>query len=403
MLVANNGTTDHARAITEILEDADQILIAVAFLKTGGADLLGAILEKRLGAGAEAEIFIGTDFFLTQPAALKRLLTLKDRYPACRVMVADQTSATFHPKAYVARKGAEYLSLIGSANLTAGGLHSNEELSLCVRHSAGDPLTAQLIASFERYREEARFQELDPLLLEQYASRYRIHEAERQKFERARDAALPAAFDLRVIDDWYARYLADAEAMSDLAKRKERRTEARRVQRAIAALNRGPIDRHARDAFREGLRDLMTSNGGRHLWFSGDIHRRGNEALDHPKEMIDLFDVAQRAARLPPREGYGVVREAGDPIPGVGLNMATEILCTFAPDRYAVYNGNTVGALGALGIGAPSYANFRAIGPARYENLCATIKALGARIGGADFSEADSFLNWIYWQTKNHS
>jgi hypothetical protein len=80
--------------------------------------------------------------------------------------------------------------------------------------------------------------------------------------------------------------------------------------------------------------------------------------------------------------------------------MATEMLCTFAPTRYAIYNGNTVGALGALGIETARYAQFHAISPARYDQLCETIKALGSRIGTADLSEADAFLNWIYFEVK---
>lgn len=401
MLISNCGDVNHAKAISDILKNAEEITIAVAFLKLAGAALLTQLLDKRLEAGAEVEVFVGTDFFLTSPEALDQLLSLKQRHPICKVLIAEQASATFHPKAYVARRGDQYRSLIGSANLTSGGLSSNEELSLCVTHATSDPLTGQLIANFKQYRDGARFQELDTLVLEQYASRHRINERERKKFEQARDAALPAPFDLRVIDDWYARYLADPKAMSERAERKHQRAEALKVQKDIAALNQGSIDRKAKAAYQKGLRDLMTSNGGRHLWRSGDIYRRGSEALDHPKEMINLFAVAQAAAQQPSRTGYETIRKIGTPIPGVGINMATEILCTFAPNRYAVYNGNTVGALEALGIGAPTSANFQAIGPARYETLCATIKALGARIGGANFSEADAFLNWIYRKTTN--
>ncbi|MET3762211.1 phospholipase D-like domain-containing protein [Sphingomonas sp. UYEF23] len=400
ILIANNGPESHTKSIAEILEDADEITIAVAFLKLAGAELLVSKLGKRLRVGAAVELFIGTDFFLTQPVALERLLALKNRHPACSVMIADRAPATFHPKAYVTRRGDKYRSLIGSANLTAGGLVSNEELSICVAHAPEDALTKDLAAAFKRYREGNRYQALDPLVLQQYASNHEINERERKKFEKARDAALPAAFDLRVIDDWYSRYLADPQAMSDLAQRKGRRAEALKVQKTIVALNQRRIDQRATTVFQESLRDLMTSNGGRHLWGSDDIYRRGTEALSHAKPMIALFASAQVAAQRPTQEGYETIRKLANPIPGVGINMATEILCIFAPNRYAIYNGNTVGALGALGIAAPQYANFQAIGPARYENLCATMKALGSRLGDANFSETDAFLNWLYWKTK---
>ncbi|GAB6966899.1 hypothetical protein JCM25156A_09360 [Komagataeibacter kakiaceti JCM 25156] len=401
MLVANTGKTDHSVFIPDIIKNADEIFIAVAFLKRAGADLIAPLLEKRLAMGANVELFIGTDFFLTDPAALESFLALKDRHRACKIRVADRAAATFHPKAYMSRRGNQYRSLIGSANLTGGALSTNEELSLCVDHSVDNPLTTQLIATFDRYRQSPRFQELDSLVLEQYASRHAIDARERKKYEKARDNALPSAFDLRVIENWYRLYRADAKAMSDLRERKQRRVDALRVQTAIAALAGTPLNATTKATFQAHFRDLMTSNGGRHLWGSGDIHRRGSEALDHPKEVIDLFALGRSAATMPARDGYDAMRKAGEPIPGVGLNMATEILCTFAPDHYAVYNGNTVGALNALGITAPTHPNFRAISPPRYEKLCATIHALGRRIGGANFSETDAFLNWIYWKVKD--
>ena len=400
MLVANTGKASHTKIISDIIKNADEIIIAVAFLKRAGANLIAPLLEQRLVAGADVELFIGTDFFLTEPVALETLLALKDRYSACKIHLADRGAATFHPKAYVSRRCNQYRSLIGSANLTGGALSANEELSLCVDHGIGDALTAQLTATFDRYRKSLWFQDLDPLTLEQYASSHAIDARERKKYEKARDNALPSAFDLRVIEHWYQLYRADAKAMSDLAERKQRRVEALRVQAAIANLVDTPLNVATKATFQAHLRDLMTSNGGRHLWGSGDIHRRGSEALYHPRNVIAFFALGRAVAARPPGDGYDAMRKAGEPIPGVGLNMTTEILCTFAPDRYAVYNGNTVGALSTLGITTPAHPNFRAISSPRYERLCATIRALGGRIGSADFSETDAFLNWIYWEVK---
>lgn len=398
-LVSNEGA-GHSASIRDLLDGADDIKIAVAFLKRGGVEHIVPMLDERLAAGATAEIFVGTDFFHTDPCALEKLLSLKQRHPSCTVSVASRAAATFHPKLYAVRKGDVHCSLVGSANLTAGALATNEELSLCVAHAAGDPLTRSLGDTFERYRTWDRLQELDPLLLQQYASDHAIDKRERDKYEKARDAALPKGIDLRVIADWYKRYLADPKAMNDLATRKRSRAKALRLQRAIAALSEATITQKARATLREGLGDLMGSAGGAHLWGSGSIFRQGSKALNHEKDMIGLFALARSVSGRPAGEGYGAIRKAGEPIPGVGLNMATEMLCTFAPTRYAIFNGNTVGALEALGIETARYAQFHAISPARYEQLCETIKALGNRIGTSDLSEADAFLNWIYWEVK---
>ena len=211
---------------------------------------------------------------------------------------------------------------------------------------------------------------------------------------------MPASFDLGAITRWHRYYLANAKAMSDLASRKKTRARALKLQRKIAALNESPITQKAKDTLREGLGDLIGSAGGEHLWGSANIQRQGSQAKDHEKEMIRFFALGQSVARQPSAQGYAAIRKSGEQIPGVGINMATEMLCTFAPTRYAVYNGNTVVALSTLGIEVAKYPQFHAISPARYESICETIKALGSRIGADDLSDADAFLNWVYFETK---
>lgn len=400
MIVSNADDRNHSDAIATLLQGAEEILIAVAFLKKLGADHLAPMLEKRLAAGATVELFIGTDFFLTEPAALERLLQVMANYASCSVMIADRAPATFHPKVYCSRRGEEWRSLVGSANLTGGALRSNEELSFLVHHAAADTVTTQLGKTFDRYRSSKRFQALDPLVLQQYGSLHEIDRRERERYEKARDREIPGSFDLRGINEWHRRYLADPASAAAQAARRRNRARALMLQRSIAALASGDFDAAARKAVKDGLGNLMGSAGGSHLWSSGSIYRQGSKALRHPARMIRLFSLAQGASRRRPRDGYAEIRRAAKDVPGVGLNMATEMLCTFAPARYAVCNGNTVRALEVLGIASPRYARLDAIGPDRYELLCNTIKALGARIGAADLSEADAFLNWVYWKKK---
>lgn len=273
MIISNANGEDHAQAIDSLLEEAEEIIIAVAFLKKGGAEHLAPMLEKRLAVGATAELFVGTDFFLTEPIALEHLLRVKTRFPSCSVMIADRAAATFHPKVYSSRCGENWRSLFGSANLTKGALRSNEELSLVVDHAKGDALTTALKKTFDRYREWARFQPLDPLVLQQYSSLHRIDRREREKYEKARDKAFPDGFDLRVIDEWHRLYLADPATAAAQAARRRNRAQALRLQSTIASLAGRTIDGAARKAAKEGLGDLMGSAGGRHLWSSDSIYR----------------------------------------------------------------------------------------------------------------------------------
>jgi hypothetical protein len=139
---------------------------------------------------------------------------------------------------------------------------------------------------------------------------------------------------------------------------------------------------------------ITSANGHKHLWYSGDIHRRGQVALEQPTDTIALFALAETAAKFPVEKGYGILRDSAMHIKGVGLNMVTEILCTFAPKRYAVFNGNTRAALQAIGAEPSKSVNL--ISPGAYSRVCATIDAVRERIGGEDFTDADAFLNWVY-------
>ena len=400
ILTSNEDIFGHAASLRHMFDGADDIKIAVAFFKKRGAEFILTMLADRIAVGATVELFVGTDFFHTDPWALEELWKLTMENAGCTAFVAARAAATFHPKIYSVRKGNVFHSLVGSANLTGGALGKNEELSLCVTHAADDELTKRLEATFDRYRCWDRLQPLETLLLQQYSAAHAVDKRERAKYEKARDAALPSAFDLGTIARWHKHYLASAKAMSDLASRKKSRGKALRLQRKIAALNEGPITQKAREALRAGLGDLIGSAGGDHLWGSSNITRQGSQAKDHEKEMIRFFALAQSVAHDPVGEGYAKIRKAGEQIPGVGINMATEMLCTYAPTRYAVYNGNTVGALATLGIEIAKYPQFHAISPSKYEKICDTIKALGTRIRAADLSDADAFLNWVYSEVK---
>ena len=88
-------------------------------------------------------------------------------------------------------------------------------------------------------------------------------------------------------------------------------------------------------------------------------------------------------------------------IEGVGINMVSEILCTFAPDRYAVFNGNTAEALRAIGAESPNAGSL--FSPAAYARVCGIVSAVRERIGGNDLSDTDAFLNWIYQEKVKRS
>ena len=397
-LVTNHGVLSHQAAIAEVLTDAVEATLAVAFLKKGGAQFVEPLLEALLSQGGQATAFVGTDFFLTEPDALGTLLDLGDRYPAFELFMGRRAGATFHPKVYTSVKGQTFQGVIGSANLTGGALNGNDETSLLIDTATASDLHVSFQEEWVRLRASGRFLRLDRLALKQYRRAYKAVQARRKALDAAIAEAAAHDFDLQQLDALLARYEADADAMVERDTRAENRILARRVQHALARMEtRGRMSASDRASFEDRVRDLMSGKGdARHLWPSDAIFRQGTKTLKQPREMIDLFALGERASKMAPADGFDLMRVAAQKIDGAGVNMITEILSTFAPDRYAVLNGNTASALRSLGFEAPVTLTVGALRGQRYAEVVLVIDELRERIGAADFPETDAFLNWLY-------
>lgn len=397
-LVTNHGGLSHRTAIKDVLKGAAEATLSVAFLKEAGALYMEPLLRGLTSKGGRAVAFIGTDFYLTEPAALAILLKLADRQPRFEVFMGSRMGPTFHPKVYAAVKGQRIHCLVGSANLTGGALGENDETSLLVETAVGSDLHVSLKAEWTRLRSGGRFDRLDQTRLNQYRRSYKAVQARRRELDAAIAKVAEAEFDLTGLDAQLGLYRADEKAMAGLQQRGRDRKLARRVQTALAGMdNSGRISADDRAIFEARLTDLMSGKGeARHLWPSDAIFRQGTKTLSRPREMIGLFKLGQQASRRPLAEGFDQMRRAAQEIPGAGVNMITEILATFAPDRYAVLNGNTAVALRGLGFEAPKTLTVDALRGERYAAVAAVIGDLRDRIGAEDFPETDAFLNWLY-------
>ena len=115
---------DHSSVILEMLnQDLERLMVSVAFAKSQGAAVIKSALEKNKGKCA---VFVGIRNDITSYQALEVIFeTGADLY------VVDTGSRTtiFHPKIYLAETKNSATAIIGSANLTFGGLHNNIEAS----------------------------------------------------------------------------------------------------------------------------------------------------------------------------------------------------------------------------------------------------------------------------------
>lgn len=125
----------------------DRAIFSVAFVNEGGVTLLAPELQA---IGSRLTVLAGIRNPITSRQGLERLLGLGS------ILYAVDTggrSPLFHPKVFFAVGPAEARLVIGSANLTAGGLNNNIEAGVKLSFNRGDVLdegfVTQLMASFD--------------------------------------------------------------------------------------------------------------------------------------------------------------------------------------------------------------------------------------------------------------
>lgn len=122
------GLTAHSHlvAVKRLFEidPVKRAILSVAFVNQNGVDLLAGPLAQH---GGLVTVFAGIRNDITSRQALSLLLDL-----GVKLFVVDTGSrhVIFHPKLYYVRGKQEAKLIIGSANLTPGGLNNNVEAGL---------------------------------------------------------------------------------------------------------------------------------------------------------------------------------------------------------------------------------------------------------------------------------
>lgn len=127
--VTTGGDNNLLNGVRSVLDDADEALLAVAFVQSAGVNLLEPQL-KRLGNSTRLVL---TTTFGENAAALAKAHGLK----TC-INVLNPGGGTNHAKLYLGRRGSSASALVGSANLT-GGLVSNIEAGVLLKGQLSDP------------------------------------------------------------------------------------------------------------------------------------------------------------------------------------------------------------------------------------------------------------------------
>lgn len=137
---------NHLAAIARVfaIENPERVIVSVAFANEAGIRLV----EDRLSdLSNHVRVIIGIRNGITSAQALRRCLKTD-----CELYAVDTgtRSTIFHPKIYYAKSAVEVRLLIGSANLTYGGLISNIEASVLLTLRLDNEDHRQIAEDIER-------------------------------------------------------------------------------------------------------------------------------------------------------------------------------------------------------------------------------------------------------------
>ena len=145
-LVRNQGRRNHRAVIAALLKSCNRAVLCSGWMKVEGVKALLPAIDCALSNGATLTIYSSEKETLPDAAA-----AIPNR-PGLHHLIVPNHGAYLHSKLYYFEQGAKYTALVGSANITYGGLVSNEELSIKFSGIVGDDKHRELVKYIDNLR-----------------------------------------------------------------------------------------------------------------------------------------------------------------------------------------------------------------------------------------------------------
>jgi len=152
--VVDNTRESTADIVSRLTERSQDIRIAVAFASRDGLVLLSKAIDAALAAGAHLEFLVGLDLASTEPDALRIMYDWSQANGnaalCCHASVTR--GAIYHPKMYIFETQDTVAGVIGSSNLTNGGLRRNMEANLLLECTPRDEVASDIYEAYSRLK-----------------------------------------------------------------------------------------------------------------------------------------------------------------------------------------------------------------------------------------------------------
>jgi HKD family nuclease len=287
--LTNATLHNHRLQLRRFLMRSSRFDCAVAFAKRSGFSQIKKLLSTRLQSGMKARFLVGLSFYQTEPEVLEQLIKLRETEGIEAYVSADEDRTTFHPKLYRFDDGKKVTVIVGSANLTNGGLIDNHETSAILR---GDHRTDSTLKYLNSLIKNEDVVELTRERLSDYRKKYDAYRALHRISEREIRKSLATAISGLDVLRIALRRMKRGGSMSEFSEQINLRQKSNRAARRI--LN--SICRTPRLSREEFL--LYYDQLGGSLWHSGGLLRSKTRIARTPERFRRIVLAASDCASI---------------------------------------------------------------------------------------------------------
>ncbi len=392
----NIDSSSHLEEIISLFKTSEEIWIATAFLKMSGLNLLLPSIKRHLKNNKPITIIAGQHFGLTEPAALKVLFNLFKNKVNANLLLdkAEDNNRVFHPKLFLFKTKGKATIISGSANITKGGLTSNQEVSLCIETNTKSTEWENAIAYFNHITHEENASVVNLMLIKRYEPFYKD-----QKSVRIRQKAIPEKQDKDYSFNYknLKEHLKDFRTAKSKINFKQRETNYKRAKDLLNELV--STARLTQSRFEDIIDALVGAAGLQSLWQSGSLFRHRFKVYECKNEFRELATFISEHQKESASIVFEGAKELVKNVKGASINYVTEIMMTYQPNRFANLNNNPITVLDEeAGVYFKSHSS--SFNSNDYAEYCLLIREIADKLELKNMLEVDSFFNEIYWEIK---
>lgn len=182
--LVDNVTTKLLDELLPVVAQSKECKIAVAFASTGGLSLLKSGFQQCLDRNGRIEFLVGLDLSATDPEALWTLYQMSQINPNVSFYCFNRlgVGAMYHPKLYIANLNTTAIIVVGSSNLTEGGLKENVEVNVLIEADVGEEVVSDACSIYNKLKFHPQRVKPDQEFLSLYQEMYFMRRSQERTF-----------------------------------------------------------------------------------------------------------------------------------------------------------------------------------------------------------------------------